>query len=521
MSKIMTAAEAVGLIQDGDVIAASGFILAGAAETLFKNLGERYKNTKHPSGLTLVFAASAGCGGKGGMGHDHLCQDGMISKVIGGHFGLAPQLGKYIAENRCEAYNFPLGVMTALYRAAVQNRKGELSKVGLGTFCDPRLEGGRLNSVTKKDIIRVENFDGEEWLYYPVPEFNVALIRGTTGDEDGNITADHEISKFELRDIAMAVHACGGKVIVQVKDIAAKGTLTADKIEIPGTFVDAVVVAEDAVNEHKQTKAGYYDSSMSGHINIPVGAIKPLKLDVRKVIARRCSMFLVPDAVVNLGIGVPEGVSAVASEEGLGNQLTLTTESGLLGGIPCGGEAFGASQNAIGHLTMRNMFDFYDGGGLDLTVLGLAECNAKGDINVSRFGVKVPGAGGFINISQNTRKVVFCGSFTAGGLELEIGDGTLKIIKEGKNRKFIERVQQITYSADYGVSNAQEVYYVTERAVFKLTENGIMLTEIAPGVDLEKDILGQMEFKPVIADELKLMDSRIFREEKMGLELKA
>ncbi|MBE6008446.1 MAG: hypothetical protein E7235_04530, partial [Lachnospiraceae bacterium] len=401
MSKIMTAAEAVGLIKDSDVIAASGFILAAAAETLFKSLGERYQKTQHPSDLTLVFAASAGCGGSGGMGHDHLCQDGMIGKVIGGHFGLAPCLGRYIAENKCKAYNFPLGVMTALYRVAIQNRKGELSKVGLGTFCDPRLEGGRLNSVTTEDIIRVEDFDGEEWLYYPVPEFDIALIRGTTGDEDGNITIDHEISKFELRDIAMAVHAHGGKVIVQVKDIAAKGTLTADKIEIPGTFVDAVVVAKEPLNEHRQTKAGYYDSSMSGHLNIPVGAIKPLKLDVRKVIARRCAMELVPDAVVNLGIGVPEGVSAVASEEGLSDQLTLTTESGLLGGIPCGGEAFGASQNAIGHLTMRNMFDFYDGGGLDLTVLGLAECNVKGDINVSRFGVKVPGAGGFINISQN------------------------------------------------------------------------------------------------------------------------
>jgi propionate CoA-transferase len=255
----------------------------------------------------------------------------MIAKVIGGHFGLAPKLGRYIAENKCEAYNFPLGVMTALYRVAVQNRKGELSKVGLGTFCDPRLEGGKLNSVTTEDIIRVENFDGEEWLYYPVPEFNVALIRGTTGDEDGNITVDHEVSKFELRDIAMAVHAHGGKVIAQVKDVAAKGTLTADRIEIPGTFVDAVVVAEDSVNEHKQTKAGYYDSSMSGHINIPIGSIKPLKLDARKVIARRCAMELVPNAVVNLGIGVPEGVSVVASEEGSVEGIVASVEGSVEG----------------------------------------------------------------------------------------------------------------------------------------------------------------------------------------------
>lgn len=477
------------------------------------------KKTGHPSNLTLVFAASAG-NGTGGMGHDHLCHDGMVGKVIGGHFGLAPMLGKYIAENKCYAYNFPLGVVTAIYRGAAQNRKGELSKVGLGTFCDPRLEGGRLNSKTTEDIVRVEQLDGEEWLYYPIPHFNIALIRGTTGDKDGNITIDHEIGNMDLRDIAMAVHAHGGKVIVQVKDLAAPGTLTADKIEIPGTFVDAVVVAQDPLTEHRQTKATYYDASMSGHINIPTASIKPLRLDVRKVIARRCAMELVPNAVVNLGIGVPEGVSAIASEEGFGNQLTLTTESGLIGGITCGGEAFGASQNAIGHLTMRTMFDFYDGGGLDLTVLGLAECNAKGDINVSRFGTKVAGAGGFINISQNTNRVIFCGSFTAGGLELEIGNGELHIIKEGKNKKFIENIQQVTYSASYGISRGQEVYYVTERAVFRLTKDGILLTEIAPGIDLKKDVLDQMGFTPLIADEIKIMDPRIFRNEPMGLVLK-
>ncbi len=515
MSKIISANEAISLIKDGDTIAASGFILAGGAETLFKKLGEAYEKTSHPKDLTLVFAASAG-NGTGGMGHDHLCKDGMVSRVIGGHFGLAPMLGKYIAEGKCLAYNFPLGVVTAVYRAAAQNRKGELTKVGLGTFCDPRVEGGRLNSVTKEDIIRVVNFDGEDWLYYPVPNFNIALIRGTTGDEDGNVTIEEEIGNMELRDIAMAIHAKGGKVICQVKNLAEKGTLTADKIEIPGVFVDAVVLSESD-EEHMQTKAGIYNSSLSGHINVPLSAIKPLKLDVRKVIARRCAMELVPNAVVNLGIGVPEGVAVVASEEGIGDGLTLTTESGMLGGVPCGGAAFGAAQNAIGHLTMRTMFDFYDGGGLDLTVLGLAECNAKGDINVSRFGTKVAGAGGFINISQNTHKVIFCGSFTAGGLEIEIGNGELHIVKEGKNKKFVKDVQQITYSADFGVSTNQEVLYVTERAVFKLSDKGIVLTEIAPGIDLEKDVLNQMEFKPVISEDLGLMDSRIFTDSIMGL----
>lgn len=517
-SKIISMDKALDLIKDNAVMASSGFIMAGTAEAIFKKLGERYKKTGHPANLTMVFAASAGNGE--GLGCDHLCQDGMIKRIIGGHFGLCPNMGKYIADNKCEAYNFPLGIVPALYRGAIQGHESELSKVGIGTFIDPRIEGGRLNSATKENIIKVVNVDGEEYLSYPIPKFDIAIIRGTTGDADGNISIDHEISKFELKAIAMAVHAHGGKVIVQVKDIAAPGTLTAKQIEIPGIFVDAVVIAPDPETEHRQTKAHFYKASMSGHINIPLEAIEPLKLDVRKVIARRCAMELVPNAVVNLGIGVPEGVAVVAAEEGFGDQLVLTTESGILGGVPCGGEAFGAGENAMGIFDMRTMFDFYDGGGLDLTVLGLAECNAKGDINVSRFGPKTPGAGGFINISQNTHKVVFCGAFTAGGTKLKIGDGRIEVITEGKNKKFVKDVQQITFSSKYALSINQDVIYVTERAVFKLMPDGITLIEIAPGIDLEKDILNQMEFSPIISKDLKFMDERIFRDEKMGLELK-
>lgn len=515
MSKIVSMDAALDLIQDNAVIGSSGFVMAGTAESVFKALGERYARTGHPKNLTGVFCASQGDGA--GLGYDHLAQDGMIGTIIGGHFGLTPKLGKYMADSKCLAYNFPLGVMAALFRDAIQQRPGELTKVGLKTFVDPRLEGGRMNSATTQDLVKVVEFEGEEWLWYPTPKFDVAILRGTTADEDGNITIEHEPVSLELRTIAMAVKACGGKVIFQVKHAVRAGSLTADRIEIPGTFVDAVVVSPNPMEEHRQVKTCFYDPSMSGHINVPVDSIPPLPLDVRKVLARRAAMELRPHSVINLGIGVPEGVAVVAAEEGFGDQLTMTTESGVLGGIPCGGGAFGAGQNAMGVLDMRTMFDFYDGGGLDMTVLGLAEVNAKGDINVGRFGPKNPGCGGFINISQNTQKVVFCGSFTAGGLELEIGNGELRIVKEGRNRKFVEQVQQVTYSGEYGASIGQDVLYVTERAVFKLTREGIVLTEIAPGVDLQKDVLDQMGFRPILSEELKPMDSRIFRAEKMGL----
>lgn len=515
MSKIVSMDAALDLIQDNAVIGSSGFVMAGTAESVFKALGERYARTGHPKNLTCVFCASQGDGA--GLGYDHLAQDGLIGTIIGGHFGLTPKLGKYMAENKCQAYNYPLGVVAGIFRAAVQQRPGELTKVGLKTFVDPRLEGGRMNSATTQDLVKVVEFEGEEWLWYPTPKFDIAIIRGTTADEDGNVTIEHEPVNLEMRTIAMAVKACGGKVIVQVKNAVRAGSLTADRIEIPGTFVDAVVVSPNPMEEHRQVKTCFYDPSMSGHINVPVDSIPPLPLDVRKVLARRAAMELRPHSVINLGIGVPEGVAVVAAEEGFGDQLTMTTESGVLGGIPCGGGAFGAGQNAMGVLDMRTMFDFYDGGGLDMTVLGLAEVNAKGDINVGRFGPKNPGCGGFINISQNTQKVVFCGSFTAGGLELEIGNGELRIVKEGRSRKFVEQVQQVTYSGEYGASIGQDVLYVTERAVFKLTREGIVLTEIAPGVDLQKDVLDQMGFRPILSEELKPMDSRIFRAEKMGL----
>lgn len=528
MSKIYSLDAALDLIKDGDMVVTSAYIQATTAEYLMRELEERFLATGHPCNLGLMAAGSAGAGGGGrGLGHDHFCHDGMLGRAVCGHFGLAPDLQDYIAANKCTAYNYPLGVVSHMYRDALQGKKGTITKVGLNTFVDPRVEGGKLNSVTTEETVQVVDVLGEEYLYYPIPKMDIALIRGTCADEDGNVTLEHEINPrgIDMYNIAAAVHAHKGKVIVQVKHIATKGSLPGASVAIPGAFVDAVVVCPEPEKEHRQTVGSFFSPGYAGQVVIAPADVKPMKLDARKVIARRAAMELSPNSLVNLGIGIPEGTADIAAEEGLSEQMCLTTESGVIGGIPQGGKNFGPSLNCTGYIDMPSMFDIYNGGNLDLCVLGLAECNAAGDINVSKFGIKNPGAGGFINISQNSPLLVFVGTFTAGkcadghGLELEIGNGELHVLHEGKNKKFVKEVQQITFSSKYGVEHDQHVLYVTERCVFLLTKEGIVLTEIAPGVDLQKDILDQMDFKPIVADDLKLMDARIFRDEKMGLQI--
>ena len=530
MSKVMTVDQAMDLIKDGDLIATSAYIQGTTAEYIMRSLEERYVATGHPANLGLMAAGSAGMGGGiRGYGHDHFCHDGMLGRVYGGHFGLAPNLQDYIAANKCQAYNFPLGVVSHMYREATLGRKYYYTNVGLNTFIDPRIEGARLNTVTTENIIRVVDIDGEEMLAYPIPQINACLIRGNCADPEGNVCCDEELNPrgIDMYNIATATHKHGGKVIVQVKEIVPTGSLTGAQITISGVFVDALVVCPDPEKEHRQTVGSFYRASQSGKVNVLLDNAKPMKLNERKVMARRAAMEMTEHALVNLGIGIPEGVADICAEEGLTDQLTLTTESGAIGGVPQGGQNFGPSLNALGYIEMCEMFDLYNGGNLDLSVLGLAECNAKGDINVSKFGIKNPGAGGFINISQNSPTVVFVGSFTAGkcedgrGLELEFKDGELHILHEGKNRKFVKEVQQITFASEYGVKTGQNVLYATERCVFKLTKDGIMLTEIAPGVDLEKDILANMDFKPLIAEKLELMDARLFKDEKMNLQVKA
>lgn len=511
---IITAQEAASMVSDNMMVTASGFVASDMPEALTKALEARFLETGSPKNLTLFYAAAQG--NRDGSGADHFAHEGMTKRVIGGHWNMVPNLGKLVLENKIEGYNLPQGTLSQLYRDIAGHRIGTITHVGLNTFADPRIEGGKLNSISTDDLVEVVNILGEEKLLYKAFPIDIGFIRGTYADENGNITMEHEVASLEATSIAQAVKNSGGKVIVQVEKVVENGCLDPKLVKVPGIYVDAVVVCGDP-KDHEQCVGCEYDGSMTGDFRVPLSSLQYPKLSAKKVIGRRAAMELKENSVVNLGIGIPEYISMVANEEGIGDYMTLTVEAGPIGGVPQGGPKFGGSVNAEAILDQPYQFDFYDGGGVDYAFLGLAQADQDGNINVSKFGPRIAGCGGFVNITQNAKRVFFCGTFTAGGLAVEFENGSLKIVKEGREKKFIDHVEQITFSGAYANKTGQPVLYITERAVFELRADGVYLTEVAPGIDIQTQIIDLMGFVPRMDGQPKLMDARIFKDELMGL----
>lgn len=474
--KIVSATEAVALIRDGDTVACSGFVGSGTPEELLAAIENRFLESGVPWGLTLVFAAAPGDGEARGL--NRLAREGLVKRAVGGHWGLVPRLAELAVGNRIEAYNLPLGTLSQLFRDIAGHRAGSLTKVGLRTFIDPRREGGKINARTEEDLVKLMMVEGEEWLFYKAFPITVALIRGTTADLSGNITMEREALILDNLALAMAAKNSGGLVIAQVERVCATGSLNPRQVQIPGVLVDCVVVARP--ENHRQTFGTSYNPAYSGEIRLPLDMLGSMALNERKIIARRCAFELPMGGVVNLGIGMPEGVAAVAHEERVLNYVTLTAEPGVIGGVPQSGLDFGAAVNTDAVIQQAQQFDYYDGGGLDMACLGLAQVDAEGNVNVSRFGDRLAGAGGFINISQNARRIVFAGTFLAGGLKAEAADGKLRIVREGNARKFVGRVDQVTFNGGYAAECGRVVYYITERCVFRRIAEGMELIEVAP-----------------------------------------
>jgi len=510
--KVISAAEAAKLVRDGDHVLVSGSGGGHAIpESVLEAVEARFLADGAPRGLTLIHVV--GLGDRAAKGAARFHHEGMLKRSITSALIDSPVLIDLARDDKIESYTLPQGVLSQIMRDMAGGRPGLITKTGLHSFVDPRHGGARQSPSAKEDLVELMTIDGEEYLRFKPFPINVAFLRGTTADEDGNVSMEQEAIFGEMLSSAQATRRNGGIVVVQVKRMAKRGTLPAKTVKIPGILVDYIVVDP----EQRQTYATEYSPAYAGELKVPLHALKRLPFDHRKIVARRAAMEIVPGAICNLGAGISTGISAVAAEEAILDHIVLTNEQGFIGGAPLTGVDSGASQNYDAIVDQPYQFDFYDGGGLDIAFLSFAEVDPKGNVNISRFGAKIVGIGGFINISQNAKRVVFSGTFTSGGLELATGDGTLRIAQEGRHKKFVEAIEQICYNADFAEREGRTAIFVTERAVFRATGGALELVEVAPGIDIERDILPHMAFRPRIGSDVKLMDARLFRPEPMGL----
>ncbi len=516
-ANMISAQEAAGYIKDGMTVCTVGMTLVSASEAVLKAVECRYLETGHPAGLTLLHS----CGQSDRKdGIQHFAHEGFVTRIIGSHWGLQPRWMEMIANNQVEAYCLPQGQIAQLYRSMACGLPGKMSKVGLGTFVDPRQEGGKMNDRTKKldDIVEILDYHGDEYLFYKQIPMDLCLIRGTECDEMGNLTTTEEAMKLEVLAAVLAAKRFGGKVIAQVKRVVQTGTIDPKEVTVPGVFIDGVVVCENPDVDHRQTSSWSYDPSYCGKARVPQNAIKPLPMTVRKFIGRRAIQEVFPGCVVNLGTGIPNDVIGnISHEEGINDDIMITVESGIYGGVQAGGIDFGIGQNLYAMIGHHEQMDYYNGAGVDVTFMGFGELDGEGSVNATKMGPRCTGCGGFIDITQNAKKVVFCGTFTAGGGEYSFENHKLTIRKEGKIRKMVSQVAQYSFNGKRSREKRQKVYIVTERAVFMLVPEGVKLIEIAPGIDLKKQVLDLMDFQPIIADNLKLMDENLFNDGPAGL----